>query len=160
MEYLKTITIQFSNSEAKEKFIKRQIPEATLGAPSRWVIKGLDKEGKPDETLEITLQDIIVTMPSQNDHYNLSIGVPPKVLTSRTLRSLLVAYSLLDLGESVNKYNWSVGKIDNGNIKLPHDQIAEFNATMDDAKWILRKIKSLKEETSMKLLSLLNFQKK
>lgn len=159
MEYLKTITIQFPDKEAKEKFIKRQIPETTLGAPSRWVTKGLDKGGNPDETLEITLQDIMITMPSQEDHYNLSIGVPPRVLTTRTLRSLLVSYALLDLGESANKYNWSVGKIDNGNIKLPHDQIAEFNATMDDAKWMLRKIKKLERRDFYEIVKLAHLPK-
>ncbi|MCO4792188.1 MAG: hypothetical protein KC493_00645 [Bacteriovoracaceae bacterium] len=159
MEFVSNLTIQFETKEEKEKFISREIPEATLGAPSRWVSKGLDAEGKPDETLEITLQDIFVTMPSEKDHYNLAMGVPPRVLTTRTLRSLLVAYALLDLGESTNKFNWSVGKIDNGNIKLPHNQIAEFNPTLDDALWMLRKIQKLERRDFYEITKLAHFPK-
>lgn len=159
MEFMKTLTVQFPDKEAKEKFLKREIPEATLGAPSRWVTKGLDSEGNPDETLEVTLQDVFITMPTETDHYNLSLGIPPRVLTTRTLRSLLIVYSLLDLGESVNKYNWSVGAIDNGNIKLPHDQIAEFNATMDDAQWMMRKIQKFERRDFYEIVKLAHFPK-
>lgn len=159
MKYLKKITIKFSSKEEKEKFITREIPENTLGTYKRWVTKGLNSEGQPDESLQVTLQDVMVTMPSLNDHYNVALGVPPKQLRSRTLRSLLIPYAAFNLEESVNKLNWIVGQIDNQNIKLPHDTLADFNATMDDAKWMLNRFLKLKRRDFNEIVKLSYFPK-
>jgi hypothetical protein len=157
MKYLKKLVVKFKTKEEKEKFIKREIPENTLGTYKRWVVKGLDSEGEPDESLSVTIQDVMVTKPNLNDHYNVALGVPPKSLTSRTLRSLIIPYSAFNVAESVNKLNWIVGHIDNRNIKLPHDTLADFNATMDDAKWMLNRFLKLKRRDFHEIVKLAYF---
>ena len=154
MKYLKKLVINFNTQEEKEKFIKREIPENTLGTYKRWVIGGLTKDGEPDSSLSVTLQDIMVTRPSLNDHYNVALGVPPKTITNRTLRSLLILYAAFDIDESINKLNWVVGQIDNRNIKLPHSTLADFNATMDDAKWMLTRFLKLSRRDFFEIVKL------
>lgn len=138
IHYLDQATIEFDTLEDKNRFLRQEVPRATLGAPSRWVIEGLD-----NDNLSITLQNFAVTRPLQSDHYNVAFGVPPQSLTSRTLRSLVVPYSLLDIGESINKVSWSVGRVDNNHLLLPHFTLAQMNATMDDLVWMARRLLSL-----------------
>jgi len=155
MKYAKDIKLKFQNKEQRDNFLTRQLPEATYGAPSRWL--GRDHKNLKDEELTLALNDVVVFLPSETDHYNLAMGVPPKRLTNRTLRSLLVPYSILDLGESVNKFAWSVGRIDSENIILPHFASANMNTTMDDAKWALRRLAKLKREDFTEVVDKSNF---
>lgn len=92
---------------------------------------------------EIEVRDLIVMRPHETDHYNTAINVPPKRLKSRTLRSLIIPYSILEIGESINKVDWSVGKETNNSISLPHFTIADFDVTLDDALWSLRRLAKL-----------------
>jgi len=145
IKYLPKLKVTFSSIEQRDIFLTKSIPEATYGAPSRWL--GFNHNDLKDDQLEITLHDVAVLKPSQSDHYNVAMGVPSKVLTSRTLRSLIIPYALLNLGESVNKFPWNVGQVDNEYLSLPHFfPTARFNATMDDALWMARILKDLKED--------------
>lgn len=136
MKYLKTVTIKFDNKFAMETFLKSDIPEATLGTADRWA--------KSNEArLTVTLKDIAVTEPNENDFYNVSMGVPTQVINSRSLRALVVPYSLVDLYESVNKFSWVDGKLDNKAVILSHFTNNEFATTVDDAVWMLNKLNKL-----------------
>lgn len=138
MQYLKSLTLRFDSLAQKENFLKRQLPENTFGAPRRWVSAGLE-----GDELEITLQDVAISRPSETDHYNLALGVPPTTQLSRTLRALIIPYALTEIGESINKTTWSVGRVENNEIRLRHFSLANLNATMDDALWILKRLESL-----------------
>jgi len=154
MKYLKTIEVFFENLDEKKNFIKKLIPESTFGAPERWITKGLN-----DDSLSVTVQDLLVMTPKQGDHYNLAMGVPPKTLLSRTLRSLIVPYALLDVSESINKLSWQVGRVENNNLTLPHFTVANFNSTLDDVKWSLRKLKTLKRSDFQEIVEKANYPK-
>ncbi len=155
MKYLKNIKLSFKDSEEKCEFIKRKIPEATLGAPQRWITDDFEHCNPKNEeetnsdtkeenvSLEVTLKDVVGMEPSETDHYNLALGAPPKMLTSRVLRSLIIPYALLDMGESANKISWFVGREDNKEIILPHFTSANFNVTYDDALWTMRRFEKL-----------------
>lgn len=144
MKYLKTVTLVFTNHEQKVDFIKRKIPEGTFGAPSRWIDKKeLENYETDKENLEVTLKDVVALRPEEKDHFNFAIGVPPRVLTSRITRSLIIPYALVDIGESVNKVNWFVGKEKNKEILLPHSTFGIFHTTMDDANWMLDRLEKL-----------------
>lgn len=138
IEYHEEITLEFDDLEEKERFIKRRIPENTFGAPSRWVV-----EGEDDNSLEVVLQDVAIARPSEKDHYNLAMGVPPRTLSSRTLRSLIVPYALLEIGESANKVPWNVGRLEDEHYLLPHFTLAQMNATTDDVLWMLNRLEKL-----------------
>ncbi|WP_372653091.1 hypothetical protein [Halobacteriovorax sp.] len=136
MKYEKKVNVKFYSTEEKQNFLDRVIPENTFGAPSRWLIG--------DSEFSIDLQDVMVMLPTYNDHYNLAFGVPPKTLKSRTLRSLAVPYALLNVDESINTLSWKAGRIEQEAIELSHFTLADMNTTIDDAKWILEKIKLFK----------------
>ncbi len=145
IKYLPKIDIEFSDKEERDFFLTKSIPEGTYGAPSRWL--GFDHNDLKDDQLKITLHDVAILKPRQSDHYNVAMGVPSKVLTSRSLRSLIIPYALMNLGESVNKFPWNVGQIDNEYLSLPHFfPTARFNATMDDALWMARRLEKLTED--------------
>ncbi|MCR9204137.1 MAG: hypothetical protein NXH75_06145, partial [Halobacteriovoraceae bacterium] len=138
MKFLKKVKISFESVAQRDKFLAQDLPNATYGAPSRWIKK--DHTKLEDTELTLTFYDVAAFLPQETDHYNVAMGVPPKNLTTRTLRSLLVPYSLLNLGESVNKFPWNVGKIQNENLVLPHFYFSGINAAIDDVRWSARRL--------------------
>ena len=140
IKWIKRLTVNFKTIGAMNDFLDSQIPRATLGASSRWVVS------KDAERLSVLLQDVAVTVPSFDDHYNLAQGTPPQMLNNRTLRGVIIPYSLADLGESVNKFEWMVGRISDNEILLPHFTRSIFPASMDDAKWAVNLLKNLSED--------------
>jgi hypothetical protein len=140
MKYLKKINIQFNNIEERDHFFSRQVPEATYGASSRWTKKEVKDLG---DELNITVFDVYLTMPLDKDHYNTASALPPKRMTKRALRSLIIPYALLNIGESINKLPWHVGREDNKGIILPQFTNANMMPTSDDALWGLRRLAKL-----------------
>jgi hypothetical protein len=139
MKYLKTVNIQFNSKIELDNFLKREIPEATLGAADRWATVNSVQVNQ----LLLTLKDVAISEPTELDTYNVSMGVPTQTINSRTLRSLIVPYALLDYYESVNKFPWIVGKIDNNSVVLPHFTANDFATTVDDAVWMINRLNKL-----------------
>jgi hypothetical protein len=140
IKWLKRLKVTFGSKEEMQAVLDSQIPRATLGAASRWVVS------KDENDLSVVLQDVAITVPDSSDHYNLAMGVPPQTLTSRTLRALLLPYALVDLGESANKFEWTVGRVSNNEVLLPHFTRGNFATTLADAQWMLRRLKALTKE--------------
>lgn len=138
IKYLKKITVEFKTIEERDQFLKKDIPENTLGTADRWV--------KNINELTLDLYDIAVTEPSENDFYNVAMGVPTQTINSRTLRSLIIPYSVLDLYESVNKFSWVDGKIDNRAAILSHFTGNDFATTLEDARWMIKRFSRLTRE--------------
>jgi hypothetical protein len=154
IKYVPELILDFEDLEQKNRFLNQDLPRATFGAPRRWIREGLD-----DDNLSITLQDVAVTRPSEFDHFNLAFGVPPRSLASRTLRSLIIPYALLDIEESINKVEFSVGRVDNNHIVLPHFTIADMNATYEDALWAMRRLLSLSRRDLTEIVQMAYFPK-
>lgn len=171
MKWVPEFSVQFSGKGELKEFMESMIPRATAGASCRWIKEiqfptqdelnafatskyheanvetGCDwKLALNGFSYGVKLKDVSLSVPSSKDHFNLSQGVPPKNLTNRTLRALIIPYALLDLGESANKYEWAVGRISDGEIILPHFTRGSFSTTKDDARWILKRLSSLSEE--------------
>ncbi len=154
IKYLKSLKVQFESIGERDRFLKHQIPQNTYGAFTRWTDKELDSLGNQ---LVIEFKDIAVMMPSEEDHYNVAMGVPPKRLTGRTLRALAIPYALLNVGESINKLSWHVGRQDNQSIILPHFVLADMNTTLDDAKWMLRRLEKLNRRDLEEIVELAHY---
>lgn len=146
MKYLKSVDIKFSNKFQMEAFLKNEIPEATLGASDRWATVN-------ENELLVTLKDVAITEPNEFDFYNVSMGVPTQTINSRSLRALVVPYSLVDLNESINKFSWIDGKVDNKSVILSHFTNNEFATTIDDAIWMMKKINKLTRIDYQKIVS-------
>ncbi len=155
MKYLPSLKVSFESKEERDLFLTKKLPEATYGAPSRWL--GRDHTKLADNQLTIELNDVVALMPSETDHYNVAMGLPPKRIGNRTLRSLLIPYALANLGESVNKFPWTVGRIDNDSIVLPHFTSASINTSIDDARWSIRRMAALKRRDFQEIVEKSHF---
>jgi hypothetical protein len=149
IKYFPRVSITFNSLEEKTDFLKRIIPENTLGAAERWIVENND--------LTIKLQDVAVSKPDESDFYNVSMGVPADSINSRTIRGIVGAYALVDLGESVPQFSWSAGKIDNNAVALTHFTGNEFNSSIDDIVWMQKKIANLTREEILTIVKLSSF---
>lgn len=152
MKYLKSVSIKFDNKFAMDTFLKSEIPEATLGASERWATVN-------ENQLRVTLKDVAVTEPNEFDFYNVSMGVPTQTINSRSLRALVIPYSLVDLYESINKFSWVDGKVDNKAVILSHFTNNEFATTIDDAVWMLKRMNKLTRVDYQKIVAEAYFPK-
>tara|TARA_R110002072_G_scaffold1989_1_gene16258 strand:- start:32516 stop:35629 length:3114 start_codon:yes stop_codon:yes gene_type:complete len=150
MKWMPKLKVRFATIEERNKFLERAIPESTFGTAKRWI--GVFPSDLKDDQLELEFQDVVVTAPNEYDHYNPSVMIPPRRLTTRTLRSLIVPYALLDLKESVNKFEWTVGRVDNDELVLPHFTQSNFDASMDDLLWMGRKLAKLKRSDFVEIV--------
>lgn len=109
--------------------------------------EGVLGDGPKLHETSIEIQDVLV-MDSSDHFYNLSVGFIPSDLISgrRLLNSLLVPYSLVNVPESVNLYNWNAGRIINKQLKLEYDSAENFTTPYEDARWIMRRILKLSRE--------------
>ena len=171
VKWLDRLSVDFSNLEELKNFAQSQIPRATLGAASRWVesisfksaadmeeflkdetddssLRKISRLSDPGQaaSFNVVLRDIAVAEPRTADHYNLAMGTPPQTLTSRTLRALVIPYALADLGESVNKFEWTVGRVSNNEVLLPHFTRSAFATSLDDARWALHLLRDLGDD--------------
>lgn len=151
IKWVRRLTVQFDSLDEMNQLLDSQIPRATLGAASRWV------ESKDEQELTVTFKDIAITVPDSSDHYNLAQGVPPQTLTNRTLRALIIPYALTDLGESANKFEWTVGRKDNNSVLLPHFTRGIFATTADDARWALRRLEYLTKDDLRQAVELAHY---
>ena len=138
-DYRRTIQVRFANLEEMNDF-RKVLPQATLGAASRWIKK------RDDKSFTLTLQDVALMKPSEKDHFNFAMGVVPKTHVQRTIRSLVIPYALLNVKESINQVTWNVGRYDNEHFILPHFAFGNLNASLDDVKWALRRLAKLTRE--------------
>lgn len=151
MVHKKTVTLRFLSNEDKKNFLDRQIVENTLAASSRWLVK--------EDDTTVVLKDVAITRPSELDFYNVAFGVPLLPINSRTMRSLLIPYALLELSESINQVKWTAGRIDNNNLILNHFLSYDFSTSLDDAQWITRKLGQLTREDFKKMVASASFPK-
>ncbi|MGB0452067.1 MAG: hypothetical protein ACPGJV_00010 [Bacteriovoracaceae bacterium] len=107
--------------------------------PDRWIIS------EDEQNLEIVLQDIVASNP--NDFTNIAVGIPQATFNKqkRSHVALLIAYALVQCPESINLCYPHIGKKINNYIGLeyPHGEL--FYPSLEDAKWMARKILSLSE---------------
>lgn len=136
-KYLPKLQFKFASDSDKQLFLK-QMAEGTFGAPERWVTRNIEGE------LTITIQDILV-MEDLDSIYNLSVGmVPAEIVQGRRIfRSLLVPYSLTDIPESVNLFDWKAGRVISNNLLLPYENAQNYDCTFEDARWVTNRILKL-----------------
>jgi hypothetical protein len=134
--------------------------QAQITAMSAGLTKGekapctLDPSITNTDPLTLTFQDVIAMDPTPY-YYNVAMDPPapqvpnapqvqvePEIL--RVTRSLAWGYGLVDLDpESVNQFNEYLATVSNGNITFTLPMEADFEATVDDSLWMVRKILSL-----------------
>jgi hypothetical protein len=141
IENLRQIRIKFKSVFAKREFVK-EILRLTYEEPKRWVISDPESDDP-----YLTLQDVIVFEGPDDKIYNLARGDISDASTiqgRRLLNALLVPYFLSDVPQSVNLFSWVGSQIFNQQLCMPYADSEAFRTlSLDDARWILRRILNL-----------------
>ena len=137
IKHLPKIKIKFDSALGVELF-KTRLYTDTFGDPKRWVLD------HPVDAKEIELRDVLV-LESDVQYYNLALGYVPEhlIMGRRVLNSLLIPYAFTNVPESVNMFTWHAGSILSESIRMDYTESAEFSTTIDDGRWIARKIGAL-----------------
>lgn len=154
MKHLEKLRVNFKSNDEKKEFISK-LQTATAGRSTRWVVE--------DESTETSLflRDVSAIQLNDQQLYNPAMGTPSGSLNSRTLRALIIPYSILNMGESANKLEWTVGSIKENKIILPHffSNNLFHSANYNDVMWMLKKITSLTRSDYEEVVRNSNFPK-
>jgi hypothetical protein len=156
-QYAHTLDLHFSSIEDKNSFLEK-LTDSTLLAKSRW-IKNLDEDH--ENNLVLTLKGVLIE-PAQlkNVPVYWPIMDESRQKSRRLFRSLLYLYTLTDFNEKINLVEWRTGDIFNNELILSHPYATEFlNTTIDDIKWIHKKIIQLSEDEIHSALKLSHYPK-
>ena len=105
----------------------------------------------PQETL-LEFQDVLVYPITNNHVLDLSLGFSPHSVNQdlRLLNSVIVAYALTDVPESINKFSWHLGRVKDNFLVLPYEEYPHYSESYrpnyEDTLWIMRRIAQLRRE--------------
>ncbi len=145
------LSIQFPDLETRDDFLTRISRMRDLG---RWVAGGRAEVERKNTT--ITLVNVALEAA-------IIMNIPPmhwgifnaEVLQSRrSLRSLLVPLTLLEIDESVNMYSYEPAKIENDRMVFSRVYAKSFlnETSIGDARWIARKIAKLNRQDWVRII--------
>lgn len=139
MQHVPKMRIQFKGEATKQDFLTK-IKKNTFGDKERWVV-----DEKTEN--EVTIQDVVATA-SYDEIYNLGLGaLTSEVIQNRRLyNSLLVAYNLTDVPESMNLFAWRSVRVLNESLYFPYEMVEPFSTSLSDAKWIGKRIAALSKK--------------
>lgn len=134
-KYIKKLKIKFQSEKEKNDFKDIDLVLDLGLSPSRWVVEeGVDF---------VVLQDIVVKMPAEIDGLDIALTMIPDELSSRALRGSLLLYNLMNMGESINKFSYNSLSVKDSQLILDHGTEAIFNASLDDLRWMGRRLLKL-----------------
>lgn len=141
--------IFFKNEEEKKNFLENLQSGMVIDVDDTpWIVEN------NKEQHSLTLADCILETPSSS-YYDLHWGTTPNpnnpemvpilelFSKSRAFRSLIIPYVLVDLPESVNRFNPKAASILSGHVVLLHPFGGAFGATTyEDARWLLKRMQN------------------
>jgi hypothetical protein len=138
VKHVKRLKVKFPTRKAKKEFIKN-LSVNNAGSFDRWILSESNKQ--------VVLQDIVV-MEDQEFRLNLAKGYVSADLFQgkRIYDSLIIPFSLTDVPESLNMFDWTVGRVYSENVVLKYPTSKEFSTSKDDAVWMVRRIMKLTKE--------------
>ncbi len=171
-QHVKKMKVKFNSSNRWKLFTKNVQRKMKAINIDRWITnidrRDMEKNNNKNDPLKsnwklkeqspenlLIFQDVLVTS-EKNDFYDLAQGPPisknrPLVKDRRVFRSLLIPYSLVDIPETLNKWQWNMGQEFNNKILFPSKFEEFFQTSYSDGKWIARKILKLKREDFEKI---------
>lgn len=137
-KYLNNIRINFSDEKQKIFFKDIELVSKLGASYKNWLVEEGDSY--------LILKDIYVRHPKEDDFYDVALTSMNDTKDLRTLRALIVVYSYLNLDESINKFSFNFLKIRNGHLQFDYPTGTDFDATIEDVKWIGQLIAKLGRE--------------
>lgn len=138
-KWLDNIKLNFKDNDSRDFFKDLQILANTSRDGDRWIREVKEKS--------LIIQDVVVKDIETAKIADISLSAPPEKFEDRSLRATLVPYSFVAINESINAFSRSMTKMYDGEYIFKHFQEkSSFNASLDDIKWIARKLAKLTQE--------------
>lgn len=130
------VKIRFSSEIDKKAFLTDLELKLYRDVYSRWIVQ--------ETPTTLTVQDVLVTE-DKDDIYDLAKGnlYSSTIQNRRILAALLVPFALTYIPESVNLFEWQGALVVNEGLSLQYPNRAEYAPSIDDARWITRRIARL-----------------
>ncbi|MBT4761979.1 MAG: hypothetical protein HOO06_09805 [Bdellovibrionaceae bacterium] len=169
LKYLRQVKVQFKNLLAARNFINKLSFQIDRKDPRRW-IKNIaynqdetvedtnkkacrwyltDQDNNKSGPVYLTFQDLTI-IHNNEFPYNLSydyLGRYSKIKSRRLLNALLLVYNFLRIPDSVNKFTYTPGRIQDDNLLLPLRRYQDsFDPNISDLRWVFRRIAQLSRE--------------
>lgn len=149
-KFLHKFRLDFNSLIEKKNFIESLV-EKTLLAKSRWLV---DPSQADDNEKRLDLKGFLL---EPADLKNVSVYWPvmeqSRQIQRRLFRALFYLYALTDFEEQINLVDWHFGKVFNNELNLNHSYYYAFtHVTIEDIKWIHRKISTLSEDELKKAI--------
>ncbi len=163
MKYISQVRVSFSDILTKTSVVgtggkgASKIFDSTLAVAGRWVTDA----PVGSNPLTVSFQDLMV-YESQPVYYNLAFGPPVVRIPNskqfrpqgpRIFKSLAVIFGLVNIPESINQVDWYMGRIQNSNVTIAVDDIANYACTLNDAIWISQRIAKLTRQDFIEIVN-------
>lgn len=141
--WYRQVRVKFANADERKRFIAEIPVQAGLVDNKRWVINDGEKDGI------VVLQDVMlepstITVPTS---FYMGNMLATHLKGRRTMRALLVPFTLLDVPESVNMYAWEAAQLINESVIFTHKYADAFQeTTLDDVQWVTERMAKLSRE--------------
>jgi hypothetical protein len=136
-QWYRQVRVRFSSDAELKKFVAEIPTQAGLVDNKRWVLN--EDLGKKEVWLQdVMLEPSTITVPTS---FYMGNMIATQLKGRRTMRSLLVPFTLLDAPESVNMYAWEAAQLINESLIFTHKYADAFQeTTLDDVQWIAERI--------------------
>lgn len=152
-KYYPEIRLSFKDKNERDKFIE-VVGEQTLTKRDRWIKKTIS------ETELIIKGFTLEPAALRNVNIHLPLMSRKRQQDRRVFRALLDIYMLTDFSQEINKVGWQVGRLFNNKLIFNHPYAREFrNLTLDDLRWIHRKINQISRAELAKAISFSKYPK-
>ncbi len=136
-KWYRQVRIRFSSDAALKEFVAEIPTQAGLVDNKRWVLNE-DLAKKEVWLQDVMLEPSTITVPTS---FYMGNMIATQIKGRRTLRSLLVPFTLLDVPESVNMYAWESAQLINESLIFTHKYADAFQeTTLDDVQWIAERL--------------------
>ncbi len=141
--WFRQVRVKFANADERKKFIAEIPVQAGLVDNKRWVVNDGEKDGV------VLLQDVMlepstITVPTA---FYMGNMLATHLKGRRTMRSLLIPFTLVDVPESVNMYAWEAAQLINESVIFTHKYADAFQeTTLDDVQWIIERMAQLSRD--------------
>ncbi len=141
MKRFGALKLKFSSLEQKESFLDRMF--YVLSDRNLWLVEN------PAQSPYVLIQDIMLMPFESLQIFNLAIDpfLMERTGGKRIFKSLVVPFNLIPSDDpSINLLPWSVGSEYSANLRLNDERTSQFDAAIEDAKWILTRMSKLSRE--------------
>lgn len=154
--HMSSIDLSFESEEEKNLFLERCYQQfLPLGISKedvkmRWISQ--------ESSSGLTILDVVVVK-KENTLWDLSYGFIDRARAQnyRSINSILLPYSIVDIPESFNLIEGKVGSMVQGEVFIDYSNSHEMIPNLDDIRWMGKKILQLTEDDFSEIVDFAGF---